>query len=325
MIIGHDETSATNQPSDSTAEITQQAHQPHKSIQHRYAGDVNSLPFCHQPCKLLAHWRVVPAKVPDMRFSPFVLIAALIIGVVSLVSPASAITNGTEDGTDHPSVGALVGTTQYPDGTWSYCTGTLISPTVFLTAAHCGKEGQKTAMVSFSSRYALGTNIYMGRYEADPEYREEADLHDIAVVVFATPIPGIKPARLPAAGLLDRMKGDGTLKTSIFTPVGYGSVTPTGNPNDPKFHYSDTRRRTTISFHKLTDNWLQLSENTANRDGGTCYGDSGGPNFLGGPTSDLLVATTISGDDDACKSTNVDYRMDAPAARSFLAKYVKLP
>jgi hypothetical protein len=258
-----------------------------------------------------------------MRFVPFaLLIAALVLGIAS---PGSAITNGTTDGTDHPSVGALIGTEPYADGTWSYCTGTLIAPTVFLTAAHCGKKGQKTATVSFASRYQAGANVYTGRYEPDPEYRDDSELHDIAVVVFKTPVAGITPARLPEAGMLDRLHADGTLKTAIFTPVGYGSLAPTKGPSGQNFHYSDTRRRTTISFGKLTGAWLELAENNANQDGGTCYGDSGGPNFLGGPTSDLLVATTISGDDDACKSTNLDYRLDAPPARAFLAKYVRLP
>jgi V8-like Glu-specific endopeptidase len=257
-----------------------------------------------------------------MRFVPFVIVlVALIVGIPS---PASAITNGTPDGEGHPAVGALVGTKAYPDGTWSYCTGTLISPTVFLTAAHCAESGQKTALVSFSSRYSLGAGVYVGRYEADPQYTEKSELHDIAVVVFSTPITGIKPARLPTAGMLDQMKSSGALATSSFTPVGYGSVTPTG-PNAQKFHYSDTRRRTSISFEKLTDTWLRLSENAAKKDGGTCFGDSGGPNFLGGPTSDLLVATTISGDDDACKATNLDYRLDTPVARKFLARFVTLP
>jgi hypothetical protein len=99
---------------------------------------------------------------------------------------------------------------------------------------------------------------------------------------------------------------------------------PTG-ANAQKLHYSDTRRRTTISFSRLTSSWLRLSVDTAKNEGGTCFGDSGGPNFLGGPTSDLLVATTISGDDNACKATNLDYRLDTPAARTFLRKYVTLP
>ncbi|HET8680819.1 MAG TPA: hypothetical protein VFM54_02920 [Micromonosporaceae bacterium] len=51
---------------------------------------------------------------------------------------------------------------------------------------------------------------------------------------------------------------------------------------------------------------------------------SGGPNFLGGPESNLLVATTITGD-SACRSTNVDYRLDTAAARQFLGQFVTLP
>jgi hypothetical protein len=37
------------------------------------------------------------------------------------------------------------------------------------------------------------------------------------------------------------------------------------------------------------------------------------------------VATTISGDDDACKSTNFDYRLDTTSARHFLGTFVTLP
>jgi secreted trypsin-like serine protease len=261
--------------------------------------------------------------VLDMRFLPLPLLlvcAALILGISS---PASAITNGTPDGDAHPAVGALVGSKAYDDGTWSYCTGTLISPTVFLTAAHCAEKGQKTALVSFASQYRLGDGVYVGRYEADPAYTDRSGLHDIAVVIFNAPIRGIKPARLPTAGLLDRLAANGTLTSSVFTPVGYGSVLPTDNGK--KFHYSDTRRRTSISFGRLTPTWLRLSLDAAKKNGGTCFGDSGGPNFLGGPASDLLVATTISGDDDACKSTNLDYRLDTDVARAFLAKYVTLP
>jgi V8-like Glu-specific endopeptidase len=254
-----------------------------------------------------------------MRFVPFVVVIAAFLA--ASISPAWAITNGTPDGTGHPSVGAMIGTKAYPDGTWSYCSGTLISPTVFLTAAHCGQKDQKTAMVSFSSRYQLGSGVYVGRYTADPQFADASELHDIAVVVFSTPVPGIKPARLPAAGMLDQLKANGTLATTTFTPVGYGAVSPDGQ----KFHYSDTRRRTSISFATLTGSWLKLSENSAKKDGGTCYGDSGGPNFLGGPASDLLVATTISGDDDACRATNLDYRLDTPVARAFLGKFVTLP
>ena len=68
--------------------------------------------------------------------------------------------------------------------------------------------------------------------------------------------------------------------------------------------------------------WLRISMNPATGNGGTCYGDSGGPNFLG--TSNTVAATTITGD-AICRSTNVDYRLDTASARSFLSPYVALP
>jgi len=80
----------------------------------------------------------------------------------------------------------------------------------------------------------------------------------------------------------------------------------------------------TGSVNSLIAAWLRLSQNASTGNGGTCYGDSGGPNFLGGASSSLLVATTITGD-TACRSTNVDYRVDTDGARSFLGQFVTLP
>ena len=59
---------------------------------------------------------------------------------------------------------------------------------------------------------------------------------------------------------------------------------------------------------------------------GACYGDSGGPNFLGaGPTeTDIVAATTITGD-FMCRATNVVYRLDTASARGFLSQFVQLP
>jgi hypothetical protein len=255
-----------------------------------------------------------------MRFVPFVMIfMAFVVGVAT---PASAaITHGAADGNGHPEVGALITGKPHSDGTWSYCTGTLISPTVLLTAAHCGERGQKTARISFASQYQRGAKTYTGRYVPDVRFKDSSELHDMAVVIFKTAIPGIKPASLPAAGTLDHLKADNKLKTAQFTPVGYGAVGRKGR----HFDYSDIRQQTSISFEALSRKWLDLSVNHAKGDGSTCFGDSGGPNFLGGPTSHLLIATTVSGADDACKATNFDYRLDSATARQFLRKFVTLP
>ena len=61
--------------------------------------------------------------------------------------------------------------------------------------------------------------------------------------------------------------------------------------------------------------------------GGTCFGDSGGPHFAGtgGQTyPGKVVALTVTGD-AACRSTDVDYRLDTASARAFLGDFVNLP
>jgi hypothetical protein len=82
----------------------------------------------------------------------------------------------------------------------------------------------------------------------------------------------------------------------------------------------------TGTLNSITKSWLRISQNSSHGDGGTCYGDSGGPNFLGAGSSEtrIVAATTITGD-TSCGSTNVDYRLDTPSARSFLSGYVAVP
>src|SRR3954449_917485 len=97
------------------------------------------------------------------------VILAAAAATLILAGPAGAITNGTADGNAHPNVGGLVNATQFSDGTWIYCSGTLISPTVFLTAAHCG-EGDPRVRVTFDSAYQDGDQVYSGTFYADPAY-----------------------------------------------------------------------------------------------------------------------------------------------------------
>jgi hypothetical protein len=246
---------------------------------------------------------------------------AVLLGTLVLAASAGAITYGSPDGSGHPEVGALLAPVAYSDGTWATCSGTLISPTVFLTAAHCD-QGVSRVAVTFDSAYSAGTGTtYWGTWHADPRFRgAQSDPYDVAVVVLAKPVRGIQPARLPQAGSLQKL-APGTM----FTSVGYGAQSVTIEKG-PSFHYSDTRFVATGGLFTTTQSWLKISMNPALGDGGTCYGDSGGPNFLGaGSTETNIVAgTTITGD-FMCRATNVDYRMDTASARSFLAQYVSLP
>src|SRR5262245_6422953 len=114
------------------------------------------------------------------RLGLVALAAAALIALPA--APASAITNGAPDGNGHPEVGALIADTVFSDGTWAYCSATLIAPKVVVTAAHCGDPGQTTARVSFSSHYHDGDTFYVGQYIPDPRYRHaQSDPFDIAV------------------------------------------------------------------------------------------------------------------------------------------------
>jgi V8-like Glu-specific endopeptidase len=243
--------------------------------------------------------------------------AVVVVAALSTVSPAAAITNGTADGNRHPNVGGLVSPTQYSDGTWLYCSGTLISPTVFLTAAHCAEDGERVG-VTFDTAYQAGDTVYYGTFEADPLYTHvQSDPHDIAVVVLDKPVRGITPAKLPTAGSLSNLSG-----SQKFTSVGYGAYEVTNQPGGHQYLYDDVRMVATGTLNSTNGNWLRISMNPSTGNGGTCYGDSGGPNFLG--TTNVVAAITITGD-AVCRSTNVVYRLDTESARTFLAQYVRLP
>lgn len=245
------------------------------------------------------------------------VVIIVLVALLSITTPVQAITYGELDGTRHPNVGGLVSPSQYSDGTWLYCSGTLISPTVFLTAAHCD-EGTARVTVTFDPDYEAGDKTYTGTWYADPLYdQKQSDPHDIAVVVFDKPIKGIVPARLPAADSLSNLSG-----LQQFTSVGYGAYEVTNGPGGHQYLYNDVRMVATGTLNAINPAWLRISMNPATGNGGTCYGDSGGPNFLG--TTDILAATTITGD-AICRSTNVTYRLDTPSARTFLGQFVTLP
>lgn len=142
--------------------------------------------------------------------------------------------------------------------------------------------------------------------------------YDIAVIVLDRPVTGITPARLPTAGLLDQL----ALRSQRFVAVGYGTVREDKTGGPQSFFFDAQRRFARQGFLSLTKSWLKLSMNPSTGSGGTCYGDSGGPHFLG--SSNVVVSITVTGD-RFCRATDVTYRLDTPWARAFLSQFVTLP
>lgn len=252
---------------------------------------------------------------------------AVLVASVALLGPASpggAIANGRPDGREHPNVGALVAEWRTPGAKEVLCTGTLVAPRVFLTAAHCTSHleslGIDRVWVTFDEAYDNSSTLVGGAMHTDPEYRRsQGDPHDLAVVVLEREMTGVTPAELPEAGAFEGVD----LRGRTFTAVGYGKHEPTRDgAGRPTQEAPLVREQATASLTTSTATWLKMSQNQAQGWGGTCKGDSGGPNFVG--TSNLLAATTITGD-TYCKATNVAYRLDTPSARRFLGRFVALP
>jgi Trypsin len=274
-----------------------------------------------------------------MRRPATLLVAAVVAAalILAAAAPSGAITFGQPDGNRHPYAGALLADWD-PDspGPDVFCSGTLIAADVFLMAGHCTSVLEERRIspvgVTFDPAYdedaASPAGIFTGRYVTHPDFGFSgpggaSDPHDLAVVLLDV-APGIAPAQLPTEGLLDQL-ADNALRSATFTAVGYGMVREekTGGPHG-LVPIDGVRRFALQTFRSLQPAWLSLSQQPSTGDAGACFGDSGGPHFLGGETSNLLVSITVTGDAQ-CRASDKTYRIDTASAREFLDEFVDLP
>lgn len=244
--------------------------------------------------------------------------AALAACVASLAFAGGAlgITGGTVDtGNTYSNVGALYASAPgHP--LQFFCSGTLVKPGVFLTAAHCIATIESVANPTMYITFApspgpsppVSTLIQTTGFAVDPQFGvKKSDDHDIAVVYFnAADAGSIQPVQIAPANYLDTYAKK-SLKALAFRDVGYGN-TSAGATDVGIRRYADSGEA------KLKDASLVLSQKSKQGFGGTCTGDSGGPEFLDG----YQVALTVTGDKN-CLSNGVDLRLDSGSGRAFLA------
>ena len=269
------------------------------------------------------------------RLTAITIVAALLF-IFTL--PVLAITYGEPDGNDHPFVGSMV--LRIPDeGVFQWCSGTLIAENVFLTASHCtapidgvlASNPGAELLVTFDPTISESGTFFTGTWYTNPNYNGfsgpggASDPGDVAVIVLDR-APGITPASLPTAGMLDELKANHVLKNTRFTAVGYGTVRVTNTTGFQGILDNLDRNRVEQGYLSLTKAWLTLPMTLTTGNGGTCYGDSGGPHFihLNGVETDIVASITVTGD-APCVATDKTYRMDTESARSFLSDFVDLP
>jgi hypothetical protein len=260
-----------------------------------------------------------------MRKAALSLVLCLVL-VLSFVSPAEAIKYGEYDGDGHPHVGLMVAKDANGIPMWR-CSGTLLSPTLFLTAGHC-TYGAASIEIWFdpdveSDRAGKGypfTGEVSGVPYTHPDYNDRYFyLADVGVVILNQPVYLDTYGTLPQLNQLDQLATKRGKQEVTFTAVGYGLQWI-----NPVFVESELRRMVAtphliqINVPGFTGDYsLMLSNNHST--GGTCYGDSGGPNFLG--SSNVVAGVTSFGINGNCAGTGGVYRLDRAAPLNWLATF----
>ncbi|OGT28227.1 MAG: hypothetical protein A2Z17_06400 [Gammaproteobacteria bacterium RBG_16_66_13] len=269
-----------------------------------------------------------------MRRPMFVFM--VVLGLLAMVVvPAAAITNGQPDGTNHPYVGLAVFDV---GGSPSHrCSASLLTPTVVLTAGHC-TDGTSAARVWFDADVTSAVNPeypFSGATSYDGVAFTHPDFcigcgkglpgfatHDVGIIVLSEPVPAAavsEYAQLPGEGYVDSLAN----KTPIdfvgygvqFQISGQGGIPPRNRWAGPRVRMFAPSELVSGNFVH-SDLFMKLALNPGGGSGGTCFGDSGGPDLQGGTDTVLAVNSYVTNVN--CSGVGYSARVDAPDVLSWI-------
>jgi len=286
---------------------------------------------------------------------------ALAAGISALgASPAGAITGNYQQDFAHSYVGLVA----FYDAAGNFthrCSGSLIAPSVFLTAGHCtdATTGATQARIWFEQDAGVGYDPATGT-PAPSGYPDSGgvtshtlynygfanfagfpDTHDVGLVILDQPIGQSNYAAqftsfpaLASAGSLDGLAKKRGQQDVTFTVSGYGlSLLNPVKLVSFRERLTATEKLNNLR-NSLTDGFnVQTSASPGNGRGGTCSGDSGGPLLYS--STDVIVAVNSFGLNSNCRGNDFMYRVDrqvvldwilahAPAGERGLIRVVSL-
>ena len=270
-----------------------------------------------------------------MRNRRRIAVLALVVLVALSAATVLAIKYGELDGNRHPYVGLMVAKAANGTPLWR-CSGTLLSPTVFLTAGHCTEAPAAHVEIWFAADVQSGypangypyTGDVGGTPSTHPDFNPNAFfLYDLGVVVLDAPVVMPAYGALPQLNQLDGLKTRRGQQDVGFTAVGYGmqaSFPDAAAWKDQAFKIRMVAypRLVQINVPGSTGDFSMLLSNNANT-GGTCFGDSGGPNFIG--TSNVIAGVTSYARNGNCAGTGGVYRVDRADDLNWLATFGVVP
>lgn len=279
-------------------------------------------------------------------------IITLFVMLALVVAPVAAITGNYVKDFDHPFVGLVVFYDANGDFIWR-CSGSLISPTMLLTAGHCADtaEGAASARVYFQQDAGVNYDpvTQVDPITGYPEYCARGtqgkmcatshqiynygfanfagfpNTHDVGLVILDQRIKMSEYGILPSAGLLDDLATARGTEETVFTVSGYGLSYRTNDKDAlPNISFRERlmAQSTLVNLgNQLTDGYNLQTQGNGDSRGGTCSGDSGGPVFLGGPDSNVIVAVTSFGLNSLCRGTDFAYRIDQADVLAWIASH----